>query len=63
MKETTRNPKANPNTVIEVVTKPVQQNSDPLRNDRNMSAPNHFVLTNPEPQVLGDIDSLKKQIA
>ena len=54
MKDTVRNPKLNPATVIEVVTKPEKRLSDPIRNERNISAPNHLVMSNPERQTLGD---------
>ena len=47
MKSTVRNPKTNPNTVIEVVTKPEKRTSDPIRNERQMTAPHNLVLTNP----------------
>ena len=57
-----RNPKTNSNLVIEVVTKPEKQSSDPIRQDRNISAPNHLVMCNPERQVTGDIEQLRKQI-
>lgn len=34
-----------------------------MRNERNFSAPNHLVLTNPERQTIGDLESLQKQVA
>ena len=55
MKETVRNPKVDPAKVIEVVTRPEKKQSDPIRNERNISAPNYLVMSNPERQIIGDV--------
>ena len=49
--------------VIEVVTKPQKKISDHIRQERNITAPNYLVMTNPEKQIIGDVDQLRKQIA
>jgi hypothetical protein len=62
MKQTVRNPKPDPATVIEVVTKPEKKMSDPIHNERHFSAAHNLVLSNPERQTLGDVEQLRKQI-
>lgn len=63
MKDTVRNPKFKPAQVIEVVTQPEKKHSDPVRSERNITAPHQMVLTNPEKQTLGDVESLRKAVA
>ena len=62
MKKTVRNPKSNPDEVIEVITRPEKMYSDPISNEKYRAAPELVILTNPEGQNLVQTEDLRKAI-